>query len=90
MSDPVHVQRLPAPRHLSRVETGAVRFGDDWPGLFIPGDDAFHLSQLVRRLADLLNAQPDAEVAFTLSQLKPFADMIEQDVIVRRAVTSAS
>lgn len=24
-----------------RVETGAVRFGKDWPGVFIRGDDAF-------------------------------------------------
>lgn len=24
-----------------RVETGPVQFGDDWPGLFIRGDDAF-------------------------------------------------
>lgn len=24
-----------------RVETGPVQFGDDWPGVFIRGDDAF-------------------------------------------------
>ena len=24
----------------SRVETGAVQFGDDWPGVFIRGDNA--------------------------------------------------
>lgn len=24
-----------------RVETGAVRFGEDWPGVFLRGDDAF-------------------------------------------------
>lgn len=27
-----------------RVETGVVQFGDDWPGVFIRGDDAFYLS----------------------------------------------
>ncbi len=26
---------------MPRVETGVVRFGDDWPGLFIRGDNAF-------------------------------------------------
>jgi hypothetical protein len=25
----------------ARVETGAVQFGDDWPGVFIRGDNAF-------------------------------------------------
>jgi len=27
-----------------RVETGAVQFGDDWPGIFIRGDNAFHFA----------------------------------------------
>jgi len=26
-----------------RVETGAVKFGDDWPGIFIRGDDCLKL-----------------------------------------------
>lgn len=26
-----------------RVETGAVQFGDDWPGYFIRGDQALHI-----------------------------------------------
>ena len=25
-----------------RVETGSVQFGEDWPGVFIRGDHAFH------------------------------------------------
>ncbi len=27
-----------------RVETGAIRFGDDWPGIFIRGDEALALA----------------------------------------------
>lgn len=27
-----------------RVETGAIQFGNDWPGLFVRGDNAFALS----------------------------------------------
>ena len=40
-----------------RVETGAVKFGDDWlgphydwAGLFIRGDDALYLSQLIGKM----------------------------------------
>lgn len=29
------------PLELNRVETGAIQFGDDWPGVFIRGDNAF-------------------------------------------------
>jgi len=28
-----------------RVETGAVQFGEDWPGLFVRGDDCLRLAQ---------------------------------------------
>lgn len=31
-----------------RVETGPVRLGDDWTGLFIRGDDCFALAMTLR------------------------------------------
>lgn len=34
------LRRLPAAEG-GRVETGPVQFGDDWPGIFIRGDNAF-------------------------------------------------
>lgn len=33
------IRKLPAVD--DRVETGPVQFGDDWPGVFIRGDNAF-------------------------------------------------
>lgn len=37
-----------------RAETGAVQFGDDWPGVFLRGDDALYyahcLSNFLREL----------------------------------------
>ena len=35
-----------------RIETGAIRFGDDWPGLFIRGDNAVYLSFAIKKLLD--------------------------------------
>lgn len=29
------------PEQKERVETGVVCFGDDWPGVFVRGDDCF-------------------------------------------------
>jgi hypothetical protein len=67
---------------MPRVETGAVQFGDDWPGLFIRGDNARSLSLWVRQLADLLADHPDPDVADALRQLATYADTIDRDVIV--------
>lgn len=33
-----------------RVETGAVRFGSDWPGVFIRGDNAAYYTEALRAL----------------------------------------
>jgi hypothetical protein len=77
------VQWLPAPTTAPRVETGAVQFGNDWPGLFIRGDNAFALMCQIRRLADLLKDHPNAEVAFILREFAEYAELIENDVTVR-------
>lgn len=41
------------PEQSPRMETGAVQFGDDWPGTFFRGDDSFHfavhLNDLLRK-----------------------------------------
>jgi hypothetical protein len=76
------VQMLPAPAGSPRVETGAVQFGDDWPGLFIRGDNAYYLIMWIRQLAERLAQHPDRNVAEALRQLLGYADMIEQDVIL--------
>ena len=33
-----------------RVETGPVQFRDDWPGIFIRGDEASHLALVLNRV----------------------------------------
>lgn len=35
-------------RRVRRAETGVMRFGKDWPGVFIRGDNAFHFSETLR------------------------------------------
>lgn len=44
------------PEQAERVETGTIQFGDDWPGVFIRGDNAFylavHLSGLIKYAED--------------------------------------
>lgn len=39
---------LRLPHNGPRVETGPVQFGDDWPGVFIRGDNAFGYAMALR------------------------------------------
>jgi hypothetical protein len=72
------IQNLPA--QAIRVETGAVRFGEDLPGLFIRGDEACSLMLSIRKLT---KAPPFSMRDHMLSrlELESLADTIEATVI---------
>lgn len=61
-----------------RVETGAVQFGDDWPGLFIRGDDAAYMRFILEGIANDLENKPIAS-----DFLAQFIEIIENDVRVK-------
>ena len=42
----MEVRKLPEQEE--RVETGAVQFGEDWPGIFIRGDNAISYAMYLR------------------------------------------
>lgn len=44
------IQELPA--HEKRVETGPIRFADDWPGVFIRGDNAILYALYMAKILD--------------------------------------
>jgi len=35
------------PEQLDRVETGPIQFGNDWPGVFIRGDEALYFARVL-------------------------------------------
>jgi hypothetical protein len=57
-----------------------MQFLDDWPGLFIRGDDAIPLFAELRRLDTLLRERCETCLPWTLSAV---AEIIERDVRVR-------
>jgi hypothetical protein len=77
------LQKLPAPIDPRRVETGAVQFGDDWPGLFVRGDTAIVLMNRIRHLSERIGDSSDPVVSLALIQLNHFADIIDREVRVR-------
>jgi hypothetical protein len=44
------------PGQAERVETGAIQFGNDWPGLFLRGDDAIALRANIKTAIDNITA----------------------------------
>lgn len=73
------------PEGLRRVETGAVQIGDDWPGLFVRGDEAIILMSGIHTLLEQFSEPDDATVRLAFGRLRRLAEIIDQDVIIRRA-----
>lgn len=58
---PDAIRKLPAVER--RVETGPVQFGDDWPGIFIRGDNALWLCRCIDATLLALKAKPPEDGA---------------------------
>lgn len=63
-----------------RVSTGAVQFNDDWPGLFIRGDEAFALMLELKQILQTLGENDES--GYSAYVIKKIIDVIEQDVIL--------
>lgn len=64
----------------SRVETGPVAFGPDWPGVFIRGDNAlgygFNLRRVIVALQTTRTRPPEIDV-ITMMYLTQLADLLQ-------------
>ncbi len=69
------IRQLPATE--PRVETGAVQFGDDWPGTFIRGDNAMNYAV---HLEAVLKASQDAPAISRAVVLSLLDDLIESNI----------
>ena len=83
MDEAQKIQLLPASPNLPRVETGAVQFGDDHPGLFIRGDNAVHLMIMIQDLDQRLADHMDDMVHDRMDAVNRYATIIEEDVKYR-------
>ena len=55
-STPLMIRAIPVAEGERRVDSGAVRFGNDWPGVFIRGDEALNLAGRLAAFGDLSQA----------------------------------
>lgn len=63
-----------------RLESGVVQFGDDWPGVFFRGDDAFHYAQQVRHGLEILIAERPTEAILCAMLRNLMAELLAADV----------
>jgi hypothetical protein len=77
------ITQIPYPGSSGATPTGALQFRDDWPGLFVRGDDAIMLMGIIQELAKRLADHPDPIVRTRLMLLSRYADIISADVVVR-------
>ncbi|MGI0016434.1 MAG: hypothetical protein ACREBU_23685, partial [Nitrososphaera sp.] len=73
------ITQIPIQDGSDRIETGAIQFNDDWPGLFIRGDDAFALILELKQLLKTLEEQDNQECLTNV--VRRIVSIIEQDVI---------
>lgn len=57
---------LPLPDGMTRMESGPVQFGDDWPGMFLRGDDAIPLGLYLHDAAASMRFVGDEMTAVVL------------------------
>ncbi len=53
----INVTKLPLPKDMSRMESGVIQFGDDWPGIFVRGDDALYTAINLSEVTKLIEKQ---------------------------------
>ena len=74
-------RQVPVEGGSSSYPSGAIQFRNDWPGLFIRGDDALALLfELQATLRDMQRISPKAGLGWRTSELMR---IIESDVLLR-------
>lgn len=65
------------------IPSGAMQFENDWPGLFLRGDNAVTVSHAIRQLLDYHGKKPPGDLLAPLMILEDMADVIDNDVMVK-------
>ena len=79
--DKRRITSISSPGGSGRVPTGAIQFQEDWPGLFVRGDEAIGLMASIRILVERVGQHEDPVVRTMLASLSELADLIERDVV---------
>lgn len=65
--------KLAMPDGMRRMETGAMQFGDDWPGIFMRGDYALMMAAALMEIAEIMAANDKGKI-IEIAQLRGLAE----------------
>ncbi len=74
--DPIPVAKA------TRVETGVVRFGTDWPGVFIRGDSAMYYAIWLGHVLDAAKTSDNPEAAVGVQILEGLRNLLRSSQVV--------
>lgn len=60
----------------NRVESGPLQVNDDWPGVFIRGDNAMFLGMALRDLLSMLDNEREIQRSLAISPLYGLAELL--------------
>lgn len=66
----------------NRVETGALQFNEDWPGIYIRGDNAAFYAMQLRHLIRYVEKNADHIDFYALNTAKSLVDLLSSCVII--------
>lgn len=64
-----------------RIETGVVAFGEDWPGVFIRGDDAYNYAVQLEAVLEAVRGSQDGMVLLSAHIVKGLKDLLRSSVV---------
>ncbi len=77
MSDKVRVF-LAEPQ---RVETGPIQFGDDWPGVFIRGDNALQYAMVLEQAVQCVSKKDQHEFMLQIMVLRGLVETLKSCMV---------
>lgn len=80
------IRKLPAVE--DRVETGPVQFGEDWPGVFIRGDNAFAYRLALSNVLKYVGAKESTQAFFDLLLLNSLVELFDNCNVNKSLVES--
>ena len=71
------LRKIDAVMHIGdRIESGPVQFNDDWPGVFIRGDNAMFYGMALKGLLSMLKDDNNMDRMLTVSPLYGLAELL--------------
>ena len=61
----------------ARVSTGPLKLGEDWPGIFIRGDEALGMASDMKNLADAIERGDEVVIKSSPKYLRRIASFLE-------------